>query len=150
MIRQATVSDVAQSRVTKSHGQIVVVTQYYPRFLKRKMIHEYLHSLAPSRELLTEFKDAEKESGEHDLAFEKIDYESKFRLGGEGKAELERLASLSKTGHVFLVCHCEVGQRCHREILMVIAKVMFDADIGKLSFSWETIRRRIPDEIFVP
>ena len=60
MIKQATVEDIANLRVTKRYGLIVVCTRYYPRFLKRKLVDEYFRVLAPTKELLTEFKSAKK------------------------------------------------------------------------------------------
>ena len=143
MLKQARVEDVANRRITRLHGLIVVVTHYYPRFLKRMMIDEYIKALAPTRELLTEFKDAEEKVGDHDLAFDSVNYESKFWLEASGFSELKRIAEEAKTRDVYLVCHCKVGQRCHREILMVMAHVLYQAPIAKLAFSWEGFRSRL-------
>lgn len=52
MLKQARVEDISKNRITKSHDHIVVVTHYYPRFLKRKLIDKYIKELAPTRELL--------------------------------------------------------------------------------------------------
>lgn len=147
MIRQATVADIGAKRVTRIHGHVVVVTQYYPRFLKKNLIHEYAHDLAPTRKLLTEFKTAERADADedHDRAFDDVDYESKFTLSAEGLASLQRLAEISRERTVYLVCHCKVGQRCHREILMIAAEKLFGAKIGKVHFPWTTIRKRIDE-----
>ena len=155
MFRQARVEDISNRRITKTHGQIVVVTQFYPRFLKRNLIHEYQHGLAPQRELLQEFKAAEKAlvdelgksalSDAHNRAFEIVGYETKFTLSPDAVSELGRLAEIAKTGDVYLVCHCKVGDRCHREILMLYAEAHFDVKIGKVFFPWTTIRERIAD-----
>ncbi|MEK7356953.1 MAG: DUF488 family protein, partial [Bdellovibrionota bacterium] len=119
--------------MTKRHGRIVVVTRYYPRYLKKKLIDDYFAVLAPSKELLHEFKDREEAMGaDHDGAFEAIDYEMKFTLSPEGLEILRELAAESATRPVYFVCHCKLGQRCHREILMLAARELYGAKIGKV------------------
>jgi uncharacterized protein YeaO (DUF488 family) len=155
VFRQARVEDIGNRRITKTHGQIVVVTQYYPRFLKRSLIHEYQHGLTPTRELLKDFKDAEKSAIErlgkdkiseaHNQAFDDVGYEDKFTLTPDAISELGRLAEIAKTGDVYLVCHCKIGDRCHREILMLYAEVNFESKISKISYPWIKIRERIAD-----
>lgn len=146
MLKQARVEDISKNRITKLHGHIVVVTHYYPRFLKRKLIDEYLKDLAPTRELLTEFKETEKSSGDHDEGFEKMNYESKFTLSEAGYQELSRLSTLSKDKDVYLVCHCTVGQRCHRELLLMIAKEKFGAVVSKIHQSYSVFAKRLKDD----
>lgn len=143
MLKQARVEDIAKNRITKLHGHIVVVTHYYPRFLKRKLIDEYIKDLAPTRELLTEFKESEKSSGDHDDSFQKMDYESKFSLSEAGLSELARLSSLSKDKDVYLVCHCAIGQCCHRELLLMIAKDKFGASVGKIHHDYSQFKNRL-------
>lgn len=142
MIKQATVEDISKSRITKLHGHVVVVTRYYPRFLKRPRIHEYVPLLAPLKELLHEFKDAEEKLDDHDRAFEEVDYESKFALSPEGLAELSRLATISHDRDVYLVCHCKVGQTCHRELLMVMAEMLYGAKVARVFHPYEKFRKR--------
>ena len=143
MLKQARVEDISKNRITKLHGHIVVVTHYYPRFLKRKLVDEYIKELAPHRELLTDFKNSEKEIGDHDQGFEAMDYESKFTLSESGLAELSRLSSLSSMKDVYLVCHCTVGQRCHRELLLMIAKARFGANVGRVHQTYLTFDQRL-------
>lgn len=142
MIKQATVEDVANKRITRLHGRIVVVTHYYPRFLKSNLIHDYYKSLAPTRELLSEFKAAESRLG-HDEGFLAVDYENKFWLSDEGLRDLQKLAADAHDKTIYIVCHCRVGQRCHRELLMIMAEKRFGAPIGRLSFDWERFRMRV-------
>lgn len=147
MIRQATVEDISSERVTKRHGRVVVVTRYYPRYLKKKLIDDYFAVLAPPKELLHEFKEREEQmSADHDGAFEAIDYESKFTLSDEGIAVLRDLSEESKTRPVYLVCHCKIGQRCHREILMLAARELFGATIGKVTLEYPVILERLKGE----
>lgn len=143
MFKQATIEDIANSRITKLHGHVVVVTRYYPRFLKRNRIHEYLSVLAPAKELLHDFKDAEEIQGDHDKGFESIDYESRFELSEEGLAELARLAGLAKEKVVYLVCHCKIGQCCHRELLMLMLESLHGAKIARVFHPYSIFQRRL-------
>lgn len=143
MLKQATVEDVAHRRITKLHGKIVVVTQYYPRFLKRNLIHDYVRALAPTRALLTEFKASEKAQGDHDLGFESVDYESKFSLDQAGLAALRELSEAARSGDVYLVCHCRLGQRCHRELLLIAAHTLFHAPVARVYLEYPAFRKRV-------
>lgn len=147
MLKQARVEDISKNRITKLHGHIVVVTHYYPRFLKRKLVDEYIKELAPTRELLTEFKSTEKESGDHDQGFESMEYESKFTLSESGLAELSRLSTLAATKDVYLVCHCAIGQCCHRELLLMIAKEQFGAGVGRVHHAYLTFAKRLKESL---
>lgn len=143
MLKQATVADVSSLRVTRRHGYIVVVTHYYPRFLKKKLIDEYLRVLAPSKDLLHEYKVKEAVlKGQHDQAFEDVDYENKFTLVPAAFDHLQRLSGMAEARDVYLVCHCQIGQRCHREILLALAKDHFQARISRLHFDWRRVRER--------
>jgi uncharacterized protein YeaO (DUF488 family) len=142
LIKQATVEDISNSRITKRHGRIVVVTRYYPRFLKRKLVDDYEGVLAPSKALLTEFKKREDEMGDdHDGAFEDISYESKFELSESGIAKLREYAALAATQDVYFVCHCRLGQRCHRELLLLMAKQM-GAPVGRVYMEYPIFQER--------
>jgi uncharacterized protein YeaO (DUF488 family) len=150
MLKQARVEDIAKNRITKIHGHIVVVTHYYPRFLKRKLIDEYIKELAPTRELLTEFKETEKSEGDHDQGFEAMNYEAKFTLSESGLSELARLSTLAREKDVYLVCHCTVGQRCHRELLLLIAKEKFEAPIARVFHQYPVFQSRIEKHLQRP
>jgi uncharacterized protein YeaO (DUF488 family) len=130
--------------VTKRHGRIYVVTRYYPRFLKKNLIDAYYGVLAPTKELLAEFKEREDAmDGDHDGAFEAVDYESKFTLPEEGLARLREIAAESEQTTVYFVCHCAIGQYCHREILMLLAHELFGAKIATLTHPYEKFRERL-------
>jgi uncharacterized protein YeaO (DUF488 family) len=144
MIRQATVEDISNERVTKRHGRVVVVTRYYPRYLKKKLIDDYFAVLAPPKPLLHEFKEREVQmNADHDGAFEAIDYESKFTLSEAGLALLQEISAESARRPVYFVCHCKLGQRCHREILMLAARELFGATIGKVYLEYPVILERL-------
>lgn len=146
MIKQATVEDIANSRITKRHGRIVVVTRYYPRFLKRKLVDDYEGVLAPTRELLGSFKDLESDlGGEHDRAFEEIGYEEKFWLDESGLAKLAEYAALGASQDVYFVCHCKLGQRCHRELLLMMASSLYAGPVGRVYLQYPVFAARLAE-----
>ncbi|RYZ68647.1 MAG: DUF488 family protein [Proteobacteria bacterium] len=145
MLKQATVEDISNSRVTKRHGRVVVTTRYYPRFLKKKLVDEYYGGLAPTKELLSEFRTREEVVLDHDQAFADVDYESKFSIDESALAKLQELSDLSRAQDVYLICHCKLGQRCHRDILLMIAKQQFDAPIGRVYLEYPVITKRLLD-----
>lgn len=127
LLRQASVADLRSGSVTRRDGHVAVVMRFYPRGLVRELRDEYLRSLSPEETLFREFKTRERATGDHGLAFAEVDYERRFGLGDEGLVELRRLAELSRERDVYLVCQCQVGQHCHRELLLLIARERFGA-----------------------
>lgn len=101
--------------------------------------------LAPTKELLTEFKAREDELEDHDKAFEAVDYEHRFTLDAGAKEILRELSEEAKTRDVYLVCHCQIGQYCHREILMVLAKLLYGAPVGRIHHPYDVIAKRAVD-----
>ncbi len=60
-----------------------------------------------------------------------------------GLSELSRLSSMATEKDVYLVCHCTVGQRCHRELLLMIAKEQFGASVGRVHQTYSTFAKRL-------
>lgn len=131
MLKQASVAQIRNQDITRADGYIVIAMCIYPRGLKRELRDEFLPQLAPSRELLADFKNFEK-SGSHDEAFIKCDYYTRFRLSESGSHDLRHVSDLSRTRDVILVCQCQLGQRCHREMLMLMARERFSVEIGEI------------------
>lgn len=125
MLYRASVKDLKDRRITKRTGHIAVVMQYYPRFVPKEGIDEYLRTLAPDRELFTEFKARARELKDHNRAFAEVEYEKRFQLSGAGKEDLKRLSALSKERDVFLVCQCASLDRCHADLLLLLARHWF-------------------------
>ena len=101
--------------------------------------------LAPSQELLDEFNDwkAKFRPGEgfdnaYDYAWEKSDYERRFRAmidaNPKSLARLEALAERSKTHDVFLICYEAYDKPCHRKLLLKIAEETFGAIVDHEPF----------------
>lgn len=120
----------------------------YPRGLKKELIDQYLSQLAPQSDLFKDFKQKEKSVG-HAAAFLQTHYEERFCLTPLGLAHLERLANMSKEQDVYLLCQCDVGQHCHRELLLLIAQNCFDTKIDKLFHDYSIFQRRITSREFL-
>lgn len=128
MLKTASLQDITSRLITKRHGHLVMTSRFYPRNLKREVIHEYMSCLAPSKTLLTEFKTMAKKLG-HDEAFKLVGYNRKFKLTAEGVEELMRLSELSREKDVYLICYCSHANFCHRDLLLLMAEALFEAKI---------------------
>ena len=129
MLQQCSVERLRHGLVTRRDGRIVIAMRYYPRGLKKELRDEYDGGLAPSTELFRDFKRHQAASG-HDAAFALSRYEDRFELSAEALRRLEELSRESRTRDVYLTCQCGMGQRCHREILLLLARALFGARIG--------------------
>lgn len=138
MIEQASVGQLRRGELTRRHGHIAITMRYYPRGLRKELRDEYLGSLAPDKALFKDFKRWQPRG--HDAAFQKARYDERFWLGEEALAHLARLAALSRKKTVYLICQCEVGERCHREMLMLLARRRFRARIGKIHNAYPDTR----------
>jgi uncharacterized protein YeaO (DUF488 family) len=137
MIEQASVSQIRSGEVSCADGRIVIAMRFHPRGLRRELRDEYRADLAPEKRLFKDFKRFQASLG-HDAAFEKADYYGRFALDAGGLAALERLSR--ERGRIYLVCQCAVGERCHREILMLLARKRFGARIGKVHHRYPRTR----------
>jgi hypothetical protein len=102
--------------------------------------------LAPSKELLDEYKRQEAECAKTEkgsteaawCAFEAVDYERRFRalIGGNpaSRERLERLAAESRERDVFLICYEGEDKPCHRKLLLKIAEEDFGAEVDASPF----------------
>jgi len=114
----------------------VLVTRYYPFYIKnlKKKITEWLPVLAPSRQLLGEFKKELKILKDPKLAWNLVHYDSRFRIEMLRRAEpiaaLRRLRGINKQLKgkrvVYLICHETTDEYCHRRIL----KELIEMELG--------------------
>jgi uncharacterized protein YeaO (DUF488 family) len=119
--------------------------RYYPRFLRKELRDEFICDLAPAKELLTDFNAAQKQLGDHNSSFAEVDYEQRVMFSPDALAHLERLAELSARKDVYLLCICEHGARCHREMLMLLAQKLYGCKIGEVFHKYPTFAKRIPE-----
>lgn len=146
MLHQATVGDLRSSALTRAMGHIAVTMRSYPRGLRKELRDEYIAALSPERALFKDFYHFKREllGGDHNAAFHATRYQARFNLTAQAVAHLERLARMSGTRDVYLVCQCERAQRCHRELLLILAKKWFAAETGPLFNAYPEFVARIP------
>jgi hypothetical protein len=85
MFKSAIIQDIHLGNLTKADGYLAVTTRFFPRFLARAQIDDYIATLAPDKKLLRDFKKASDKLG-HNAAFLHVDYQRRFvaRVGGAG------------------------------------------------------------------
>lgn len=118
-------------RVSSERDYVVITMRRYPRFIARELRQEYLSSMSPDRELFEEWLAAKRKYNDHNGAFRRSRFEERFTLDEQGLADLERLSTLARKRDVYLVCNCPLGERCHREMLLLLAKKLFRAKAEK-------------------
>src|SRR4051812_7343595 len=126
MLKQGTVTQLRKGELSRKDGFIAITMRFYPRGLKRELRDEYIRDLSPDTNLFKEFKKFQKTIG-HEAAFKKVNYEKRFHLSFDGYEKLRQLSELSRRQDVYLICQCEIGQYCHREIMLLIAHHQFGA-----------------------
>lgn len=142
MLKQASIKQIQKGEVSREKGYVVATMAFYPRGLKKELLDEYRVDLAPDKELFKEFKQCQAEVG-HDEAFEKSNYENRFELSRRATEHLKQLVKMSETQDVYLACQCEMGQRCHREILLLIAEKEFGAKTDPLFHTYPKFESRL-------
>jgi uncharacterized protein YeaO (DUF488 family) len=143
MLQQVSIAEIRQGKVARKDGYLVATMCYYPRGLRRALLDEYRSDLAPDRKLFAEWKAVEREAG-HEAAFVKSRYEKRFTLSPRAIEKLGELSLRAQREPVFLACQCALGERCHREMLMLLAREELGAPVGRLYHSYPTFRKRIP------
>jgi uncharacterized protein YeaO (DUF488 family) len=143
MLKQASVADLRAGRVTRDDGYLVVTMRYYPRFLRRDRRDEYLRVMSPEGELLDEMLALKRRMGDHNLGWARSGFDRLFKISEEGWSELQRLVDLSRKRDVYLVCSCGEGQKCHRELLLILADRFLGAQIAPLRCEYAEFERRL-------
>lgn len=142
MLARIPVSWIKSGKVSRRDGYIVIAMLHFPRYVKTEQRDEYLRSLAPPEELFTEFKALERSSGDHDAAFATVAYEERFEISDEGMQDLQRLSKMSLRQNVYLVCQCTLKQRCHCDLLLLLAQTKFSAYIMRPEQSYVDFQKR--------
>ncbi len=145
MLTQTSVAEIKNGNIPREKSHIVITMRFYPRFLRKEMRDEFCCDLAPTKDLLTKFNAAQKKLGNHNDAFAEVDYENIFNMTPAGYEHLRRLSKLSHDKDVYLVCICAAGERCHREMLMLLGNSLYGAPIGKVFHKYPDIMKRMPE-----
>jgi uncharacterized protein YeaO (DUF488 family) len=143
MLRRASVVDVQNGKVTREQAYLAVVMRFYPRFLKKEKVDEYISALAPPKELFAEFKQKDRKLANHNSAFYLVQYETRFDLSPEGRARLAELSKLSLTRDIVLICQCRDFDRCHCDLLLLWARHHYGAQVQGLIFDYPDFVARL-------
>jgi uncharacterized protein YeaO (DUF488 family) len=146
MILRASLAEIKKGSVTKEDGYLVVAMRTYPRFLLKSAIDDYKQSLSPQKELFEHYRELKKQIGSQNEAFERAQYQSKFALTPSGLLDLKDLVEKSKNKNVYLICQCEKNERCHVDLMLLIAKHKYAAEIGSLPFEYSVYSSRVWSE----
>lgn len=142
MLKQASISEIRSGKISRKDGYIVAGMCFYPRGLKKELLDEYRSNLAPDRMLFKDWQTAQEKSG-HDEAFNIVHYEERFTLEPGALESLRRLTDISRKQDVYIACQCEPGERCHREIVLLIAQHKFGAEIGPILHEYPVFLKRL-------
>lgn len=132
----------------RENNHIVVCMHYYPRFYKKENFDEYQGSMSPQKDLLDELKTIERKIKDHNLAFDKVHFEKEFTLSPLGMEQLKRLSDLASKKDVTLVCQCKSGEKCHIDLLLLLAKHLFHARTERVIIPYPDFQRRLKHHEF--
>lgn len=143
LLKQATIKQYKNQELQRESSHLVIAMRYYPRFLKKELRDEFLAHLAPEKQLLKEFNEAQKKLNDHNQAFAHVNYNSRFELNEMALKDLERLAELSQEKDVYLACVCKMKEMCHREILLLAAEHLFNCKIGDVYHKYPEFMKKL-------
>lgn len=96
-------------------GLRLLVTRYYPRGIKKTHFDTWDRNLAPSKELLRDWKNGKLSEDEYTKRFENE------MENAESRQSLLKIVKMSKVANVTLLCiEKEDGSFCHRHVLKKI------------------------------
>jgi uncharacterized protein YeaO (DUF488 family) len=111
-------------------GLRVLITRFYPRGIKKTHFDIWIRELAPSKQLLNEYKNNKKTWKE----FVKI-FKTELERNKESLQVINDLKIKSKSKNVTLLCFEKEGTPCHRHLLKKIIqnpkylKIDFEANL---------------------
>lgn len=145
MLKQASVSDLISDKVSREKAYVVITMRRYPRFVNRQYRDEYVSCMSPTAKLHEDWLTAKRKHNDHDGAFARTRYEERFDFDEDDFRELERLSTLAKQRDVYFVCQCRVGMRCHREMLLILARALFGVKTDAPTKDYPEFEERLPD-----
>jgi hypothetical protein len=99
--------------------------------------------MSPEQSLHANWLSAKRKYNDHDGAFARTQYEKRFTISEKGFEYLKKFSELSKKKHVYFVCSCRIGQRCHREMVLMLAKKWFKAKTDKITHCYPEFEARV-------
>ncbi len=96
---------------TKEDGRRILITRYYPRGVKKEHFDDWIRELAPSKELLKQYKEGK-------ISWNK--FEKKFLIqmnDKESAMKLQVLSTQAKKKPITLLCYEKNDHECHRHLV---------------------------------
>lgn len=144
MLKQASVSDLIMDRVSRGRKTYIVITmRRYPRFVNRAYRDEFTPEMSPEPTLHEDWLAAKRKYDDHNGAFARTQYDKRFTISEKGFEDLKRFSEMSKKKDVYFICSCRVGQRCHREMVLLLAKKWFKAKTDEITNRYPEFEKRI-------
>ena len=105
---------------------------------------EYARELSPEPELLKRFlAEKRRHGGDHNYPFHVVGYERRFHPPPAALEKLKALAERSRAEDVYLICQCGEDERCHRELLLLLARTWHGAATEPLRFAYPVFESRL-------
>ena len=144
MLRQASVHEIKTGKIPRKNTHVVIAMHTFPRGVAKALFDEYVASLSPGPALFNDFYAHKKNKKEpHNEAFVSCGYERRFGVPAQGLGELKRLADLSAKQDVYLVCQCKSDERCHRDLLLMMAHEWYGAKTEAPRFEYSLFTKRL-------
>ena len=143
MLQRASVQDVKSGKISRAQAYLAVAMRFYPRFLRKEWVDEYIRALAPPADLFKSFKELDRKLANHNSAFYQVEYEKRFKISQAGREELKLLSQIAEKKDVFLICQCRDFDRCHCDLLLMMAERNFKAPTKKLIFDYPDFKARL-------
>ncbi|HEY3324604.1 MAG TPA: DUF488 family protein [Planctomycetota bacterium] len=143
MLKFGTLEELRNGDISRENGYVVVTMHRYPRGVRKNLMDEYQSRLAPDDQLLKDFLVEKRRLDNHNAAFAACHYEERFHLSPDALDELRRLSELSAKQDVYVICQCARNERCHRELLMILARTHFHARTQPRTFSYPKFEKRL-------
>jgi hypothetical protein len=99
--------------------------------------------MSPEPKLHEDWLTAKRKYDDHDGAFARSHYDKRFTISEKGYELLKHFSEMSKKKDVYFICSCRVGQRCHREMVLLLAKKWFKAKTDQVTNRYPGFEKRI-------
>ena len=96
-------------------GFRVLITRFYPRGVKKTHFDIWMRDLAPSQQLLKEYKTNKKTWKQFTTS-----YKSEIQQNKESIKVIKSLKTKIKSNNITLLCYEKDGEPCHRHLLKEI------------------------------
>lgn len=101
----------------KEDGTRILITRFYPRGVRKDHFDQWMRELAPSKDLLKDYKTGEINQSQFTRQFLK-----QIHVDNESKLAIQTLSALACDRNVTLLCYERDGDFCHRHLVQDVIK----------------------------